>query len=142
MKVTLKAGEARVTTYNKLYEVTGSQGASWVVVEKIGTATVTPVEIAPDQITDFQAMPISIKNVTSPSTASTWNGTKTFTQNGTSVTVYTSQGAPWADQQFVAGVTGTITGYAALYKGAAQVSPRSTKDIADFMSGTTIPTRM
>ena len=137
VKVTLKAGEARVTTYNKLYEVTGSQGASWVVVEKIGTATVTPVEIAPDQITDFQAMPISIKNVTSPSTASTWNGTKTFTQNGTSVTVYTSQGAPWADQQFVAGATGTITGYAALYKGAAQVSPRNTKDIADFMSGTT-----
>ena len=137
VKVTLKAGEARVTTYNKLYEVTGSQGASWVVVEKIGTATVTPVEIAPDQITDFQAMPISIKNVTSPSTASTWNGTKTFTQNGVEVTVYTSQGAPWADQQFVAGATGTITGYAALYKGAAQVSPRSTKDIADFMSGMT-----
>ena len=137
VKVTLKAGEARVTTYNKLYEVTGSQGASWVVVEKIGTATVTPVEIAPDQITDFQAMPVSIKNVTAPATASTWNGTKTFTQNGVEVTVYTSQGAPWADQQFVAGVTGTITGYAALYKGAAQVSPRSTKDIADFMSGTT-----
>ena len=137
VKVTLKAGEARVTTYNKLYEVTGSQGASWVVVEKIGTATVTPVEIAPDQITDFQAMPVSIKNVTSPSTASTWNGTKTFTQNGVEVTVYTSQGAPWADQQFVAGATGTITGYAALYKGAAQVSPRNTKDIADFMSGTT-----
>lgn len=137
VKVTLKAGEARVTTYNKLYEVTGSQGASWVVVEKIGTATVTPVEIAPDQITDFQAMPVSIKNVTAPATASTWNGTKTFTQNGVEVTVYTSQGAPWADQQFVAGATGTITGYAALNKGAAQVSPRSTKDIADFMSGTT-----
>ena len=137
VKVTLKAGEARVTTYNKLYEVTGSQGASWVVVEKIGTATVTPVEIAPNQITDFQAMPVSIKNVTAPATASTWNGTKTFTQNGVKVTVYTSQGAPWADQQFVAGATGTITGYAALYKGAAQVSPRSTKDIADFMSGTT-----
>lgn len=137
VKVTLKAGEARVTTYNKLYEVTGSQGASWVVVEKIGTATVTPVEIAPDQITDFQAMPVSIKNVTAPATASTWNGTKTFTQNGVEVTVYTSQGAPWADQQFVAGATGTITGYAALYKGAAQVSPRNTKDIADFMSGTT-----
>ena len=137
VKVTLKAGEARVTTYNKLYEVTGSEGASWVVVEKIGTATVTPVEIAPDQITDFQAMPVSIKNVTAPATASTWNGTKTFTQNGVEVTVYTSQGAPWADQQFVAGATGTITGYAALYKGAAQVSPRSTKDIADFMSGTT-----
>ena len=137
VKVTLKAGEARVTTYNKLYEVTGSEGASWVVVEKIGTATITPVEIAPDQITDFQAMPVSIKNVTAPATASTWNGTKTFTQNGVEVTVYTSQGAPWADQQFVAGATGTITGYAALYKGAAQVSPRSTKDIADFMSGTT-----
>lgn len=137
VKVTLKAGEARVTTYNKLYEVTGSQGASWVVVEKIGTATVTPVEIAPNQITDFQAMPVSIKNVTAPATASTWNGTKTFTQNGVEVTVYTSQGAPWAAQQFVAGATGTITGYAALYKGAAQVSPRSTKDIADFMSGTT-----
>ena len=137
VKVTLKAGEARVTTYNKLYEVTGSEGASWVVVEKIGTATVTPVEIAPNQITDFQAMPVSIKNVTAPATASTWNGTKTFTQNGVEVTVYTSQGAPWADQQFVAGATGTITGYAALYKGAAQVSPRNTKDIADFMSGTT-----
>ncbi len=133
VRVTLKAGEARVTTYSGLHEVTGSKNAAWVVIEKIGTATVTPVEITPDQIVAFQAMPVTIKNVTAP-TAATWAGTKTFKVNGeTDLTVYTQNGAPWAEQEFVGGATGDITGYAALYKGAPQIAPRNINDIAAFM---------
>ena len=130
---TLKAGEARVTTYSGLHEITGSKNAAWVVIEKIGTATVTPVEITPDQIVAFQAMPVTIKNVTAPA-AATWAGTKTFKVNGeTDLTVYTQNGAPWAEQEFVGGATGDITGYAALYKGAPQIAPRNINDIAAFM---------
>lgn len=133
VRVTLKAGKARVTTYNGLHEVTGSQNDEWVVIEKIGTATVTPVEITPDQIVAFQAMPVTIKNVTAPA-AATWAGTKTFKVNGeTDLTVYTQNGAPWAEQEFVGGATGDITGYAALYKGAPQIAPRNINDIAAFM---------
>lgn len=133
VRVTLKAGEARVTTYSGLHEITGSKNAAWVVIEKIGTATVTPVEITPDQIVAFQAMPVTIKNVTAP-TAATWAGTKTFKVNGeTDLTVYTQNGAPWAEQEFVGGATGDITGYAALYKGAPQIAPRNINDIAAFM---------
>lgn len=133
VRVTLKAGEARVTTYSGLHEITGSKNAAWVVIEKIGTATVTPVEITPDQIVAFQAMPVTIKNVTAPA-AATWAGTKTFKVNGeTDLTVYTQNGAPWAEQEFVGGATGDITGYAALYKGAPQIAPRNINDIAAFM---------
>ena len=133
VRVTLKAGEARVTTYSGLHEVTGSKNAAWVVIEKIGTATVTPVEITPDQIVAFQAMPVTIKNVTAPA-AATWAGMKTFKVNGeTDLTVYTQNGAPWAEQEFVGGATGDITGYAALYKGAPQIAPRNINDIAAFM---------
>ena len=133
VRVTLKAGKARVTTFNGLHEVTGSQNDEWVVIEKIGTATVTPVEITPDQIVAFQAMPVTIKNVTAPA-AATWAGTKTFKVNGeTDLTVYTQNGAPWAEQEFVGGATGDITGYAALYKGAPQIAPRNINDIAAFM---------
>lgn len=129
VRVTLKAGEARVTTYSGLHKITGSKNAAWVVIEKIGTATVTPVEITPDQIVAFQAMPVTIKNVTAPA-AATWAGTKTFKVNGeTDLTVYTQNGAPWAEQEFVGGATGDITGYAALYK----IAPRNINDIAAFM---------
>lgn len=132
VKVTLKAGLARVTTYSSLYEVTGSASEEWCVVEKIGETTIVPVEITPEQIIEFQAMPVTIKNVTAPA-AATWNGTKTFTVSGTNLIVYTQSGAPWAEQTFVGGATGSITGYAALYKGAAQLAPRNVADIADFM---------
>lgn len=132
VKVTLKAGLARVTTYSSLYEVTGSASEEWCVVEKIGETTIVPVEITPEQIIEFQAMPVTIKNVTAPA-AATWNGTKTFTVGGTNLIVYTQSGAPWAEQTFVGGATGSITGYAALYKGAAQLAPRNVADIADFM---------
>lgn len=78
-------------------------------------------------------MPVTIKNVTAPA-AATWAGTKTFKVNGeTDLTVYTQNGAPWAEQEFVGGATGDITGYAALYKGAPQIAPRNINDIAAFM---------
>lgn len=51
----------------------------------------------------------------------------------TDLTVYTQNGAPWAEQEFVGGATGDITGYAALYKGAPQIAPRNINDIAAFM---------
>ncbi len=137
VKVTLKAGLARLYDYSGCYEITGSQSETWVVIEKTGTATVTPVEITPDQLASFQYMPVTLKNVTSPATAAAWSGTQTFTQNGTAFTVYTAKGAAWVNDQFKAGVTGDISGMVTLYKGAAQVAPRNAQDIADFTDGST-----
>ncbi len=139
IKVTLKAGLARLCDYQGCYELTGSQGEKWVTIEKIGTATVTPVEITCEQLAKFQYMPVTLKNVTSPATAAAWSGTQTFTQNGNSFTVYTAKGAAWVEEQFKAGVTGDLSGMVTLYRGAAQVAPRNLNDIAAFVEGGVTP---
>lgn len=41
VKVTLKKGEARIVSYNGLYEVTGSKGADWTTNEAFGKHTFT-----------------------------------------------------------------------------------------------------
>ncbi len=139
VKVTLKAGLARLCDFSGCYELTGSQGETWVTIEKTGTATITPVVVTPDQLASFQYMPVTLKGVTSPATAAAWSGTQKFTQNGTEFTVYTAKGASWVNDQFKAGVTGDISGMVTLYKGAVQVAPRNLNDIAAFVEGGTTP---
>lgn len=69
VKVTLKKGEARIVSYNGLYEVTGSKGADWVEIEKIGTETITPVVVDPAKLAEYQGMVVTVKGVTAPATA-------------------------------------------------------------------------
>ncbi len=139
IKVTLKAGLAMYIDYQGCYELTGNKGDQWVAVEKIGTATVTPVEITCDKLAQYQYMPVVLKNVTSPATAAAWSGSQTFTQNGTSFTVYTASKAVWVDDKFKPATSGDIVGMVTLYKGAAQLAPRNEKDIQAFMEAAVTP---
>lgn len=139
VKVTLKKGEARIVSYNGLYEVTGSKGADWVEIEKIGTETITPVVVDPAKLAEYQGMVVTVKGVTAPATAADWTtneafGKHTFTTSAGNMTVFVQKAMPGlVGTQFVAGSTGDITGYASVNSNAAQVCPQRPEDVAAFM---------
>lgn len=139
VKVTLKKGEARIVSYNGLYEVTGSKGADWVEIEKIGTETITPVVVDPAKLAEYQGMVVTVKGVTAPATAADWTtneafGKHTFTTSAGNMTVFVQKAMPrLVGTQFVAGSTGDITGYASVNSNAAQVCPQRPEDVAAFM---------
>lgn len=139
VKVTLKKGEARIVSYNGLYEVTGSKGADWVEIEKIGTETITPVVVDPAKLAEYQGMVVTVKGVTAPATAANWTtneafGKHTFTTSAGNMTVFVQKAMPGlVGTQFVAGSTGDITGYASVNSNAAQVCPQRPEDVAAFM---------
>lgn len=139
VKVTLKKGEARIVNYNGLYEVTGSKGADWVEIEKIGTETITPVVVDPAKLAEYQGMVVTVKGVTAPATAADWTtneafGKHTFTTSAGNMTVFVQKAMPGlVGTQFVAGSTGDITGYASVNSNAAQVCPQRPEDVAAFM---------
>jgi len=138
VKVTLKAGKARACIYNGTYEITGDSDGGWIAIEKIGTATVTPVEITVDKLADYQSMVVKIKDATSPATAAEWctadaYKTHTFTVGASNLTVYVQKGAAaFVGKQFKASTKGDITGIVTLYKGAAQLAPRTADDVKAF----------
>ncbi|MEI3539511.1 MAG: DUF5689 domain-containing protein [Alistipes onderdonkii] len=139
VKVTLKKDEARIVSYNGLYEVTGSKGADWVEIEKIGTETITPVVVDPAKLAEYQGMVVTVKGVTAPATAADWTtneafGKHTFTTSAGNMTVFVQKAMPGlVGTQFVAGSTGDITGYASVNSNAAQVCPQRPEDVAAFM---------
>lgn len=139
VKVTLKKGEARIVSYTGLYEVTGSKGADWVEIEKIGTETITPVVVDPAKLAEYQGMVVTVKGVTAPATAADWTtneafGKHTFTTSAGNMTVFVQKAMPGlVGTQFVAGSTGDITGYASVNSNAAQVCPQRPEDVAAFM---------
>ena len=139
VKVTLKKGEARIVSYSGLYEVTGSKGADWVEIEKIGTETITPVVVDPAKLAEYQGMVVTVKGVTAPATAADWTtneafGKHTFTTSAGNMTVFVQKAMPGlVGTQFVAGSTGDITGYASVNSNAAQVCPQRPEDVAAFM---------
>ena len=139
VKVTLKKGEARIVSYNGLYEVTGSKGADWVEIEKIGTETITPVVVDLAKLAEYQGMVVTVKGVTAPATAADWTtneafGKHTFTTSAGNMTVFVQKAMPGlVGTQFVAGSTGDITGYASVNSNAAQVCPQRPEDVAAFM---------
>lgn len=139
VKVTLKKGEARIVSYNGLYEVTGSKGADWVEIEKIGTETITPVVVDPAKLAEYQGMVVTVKGVTAPATAADWTtneafGKHAFTTSAGNMMVFVQKAMPGlVGTQFVAGSTGDITGYASVNSNAAQVCPQRPEDVAAFM---------
>lgn len=139
VKVTLKAGEACACTYSGTYEITGSAKADWIAIEKIGTATVTPVELTTvDKLAEYQSMVVKIKDATSPATAAEWctadaNKTHTFTVGGSNLTVFVQKNAAaFVGKKFKASAKGDITGVVTLYKNAAQLAPRTADDVKAF----------
>lgn len=139
VKVTLKKGEACIVSYDGQYEVTGSKGADWVEIEKIGTETITPVVVDPAKLAEYQGMVVTVKGVTAPATAANWTtneafGKHTFTTSAGNMTVFVQKAMPGlVGTLFVAGSTGDITGYASVNRNAAQVCPQRPEDVAAFM---------
>ena len=139
VKVTLKAGKARIVNYQGLYEVTGSKDDEWVVIEKTGTAAVSPVQITADKLAEYQGMAVTLSDAKAPATAAVWcesgkYGQHTFTAGGTDFTVFVQSDMPGlVGQSFVANATGSITGYATVYKSNAQICPQTPADVAAFM---------
>lgn len=137
VKVTLMKGAAKVQNYSGLYEVTGSRDETWCKVEKIGTANVTPIVITADKLAAYQAMTVTIQNVSSDGSG-TWcttgqNATHTFTANGTNITVYCQGSSVFAGQTYTK-ATGDLTGVVTMYRSAAQIAPRNLDDVKAFSS--------
>lgn len=137
VKVTLMKGAAKVQNFSGLYEVTGSKDETWCKVEKIGTANVTPIVITADKLAAYQAMTVTIKNVSSDGSG-TWctadkHDTHTFTADGTNITVYCQAGSVFAGQTYTK-ATGDLTGVATMYRSAAQIAPRNLNDVKAFSS--------
>lgn len=136
VKVTLLKGLANIVNYSGLYEVTGSKDATWVNIEKVGTATITPVVITPDKLADYQGMPVTIQNAT-PDAAGVWATTSgisshTFTASSQNFTVFCKKGATaFVNVSYVV-KTAAISGLAAVNKNAAQLVPRNIADVSAF----------
>lgn len=137
VKVTLMKGAAKVQNYSGLYKVTGSRDETWCKIEKIGTANVTPIVITADKLSAYQAMTVTIKNVSSDGSG-TWcttdqNATHTFTADGTNITVYCQRSSVFAGQTYTK-ATGDLTGVVTMYRSAAQIAPRNLNDVKAFSS--------
>ena len=137
VRVTLYKGLARAELYNGLYEVTGDKDVNWVKVEKIGTASITPVVITPDRLIDYQAMTVTVENASS-NTAGECAATHTFTANGQDFTVYCKGGSVFDGKNYEV-ATGNVTGIVTLHRGTPQVAPRNLDDVAAFISGEVDP---
>ncbi|MEG1403180.1 DUF5689 domain-containing protein [Bacteroides sp.] len=138
VKVTLYKGLAKLVNYNGMYEVTGAKEDTWAKVEKIGTATVTPIVITADKLVDYQGMPVTIQNATT-ATAGVWAtntdlSSHNFTVQTTPFVVFCKKGAGvFVDAPFNA-ATGAISGLAAVNRNIGQLVPRDLNDVKAFNS--------
>lgn len=138
VKVTLYKGLAKLVNYKGMYEVTGAKEDTWAKVEKIGTATVTPIVITADKLADYQGMPVTIQNATI-ATAGIWAtnadiSSHNFTVQTTSFVVFCKKGAGvFVDAPFNA-ATGAISGLAAVNNNIGQLVPRDLNDVKAFNS--------
>lgn len=140
VRFTLMKGLAKVTNYKGTYEVTCEQAdaSTWLAAEVIGSVTLKPVELTSvDNLADYQGMLVTVKNVTSPTSAGNWAvGTTTFKVGSGDLTVYVKNtAAAFADKQYTGSTTGDLTGYVSLYNGAPQLCPRNMDDVAAFTEG-------
>lgn len=135
VRVTLIAGKAKAQDYSGLYEITGAKDDTWCNVEKIGTATVTPLTInaaALANLAAYQGMTVKVNNATTNDNNNWGAGTHTFTTEGTDFTVYANQGCTFTNNTIDNTKTGSVTGIVTLYRGAAQIVPRTNDDVKDF----------
>lgn len=142
VKVTLIKGLAKIQNYQGMFEITGDRDATWCNVEKLGTATITPVEITAAQLADYQGMAVKINNATTTA-AGVWANaddisSHTLTTANGNLTVFCNKGADAFLYQPYAAATGAITGLAAVNKNASQLVPRNMADVAAF--NPTVPT--
>lgn len=141
VKITLKANDAKITTYNGLYEVTGD--GQYATIEKLeGTATITPIEITADKLVnlaDYQAMTVTVRGVNTKNNNGVWctaedNDEIIFTIGGIELPVYCYKGSEFADKTYVSNnAGGSVTGIVSVFN-KGQILPRTLADVSDFTS--------
>lgn len=137
LKITLQANVAMMDEYNGVKQITG---VTTYHVEKSGTATVTPINVAPADLASYVSMPATVQQA---STAGVWCtassiGNHTFTSGGTNFTVNVNKRATVFQDIPYAAVTGNITGIVTMYGGKGQIAPRNLNDVEAFK--VTVPT--
>lgn len=136
VKITLMANAAKAQDYKGMYEVTGSKDATWCKIEKIGTASISPVSLSTTDIANlinYQGMTVTVKNA-STTESNTWgSGTHTFISDNAQFVVYANSTCTFANRSINNTKTGNLTGVVSVYNNVAQIVPRSANDIADFI---------
>ena len=140
LKITLQANVAMMDEYNGVKQITG---VTTYHVEKSGTATVTPINVAPADLASYVSMPATVQQA-STAKAGVWctassNGNYTFTSGGTNFTVNVNKRATVFQYIPYAAATGNITGIVTMYGGKGQIAPRNLNDVEAFKV-TTVPT--
>ena len=139
LKITLQANVAMMDEYNGVEQITG---VTTYHVEKSGTATVTPINVAPADLASYVSMPATVQQA-STAKAGVWctassNGNHTFTSGGTNFTVNVNKRATVFQDIPYAAATGNITGIVTMYGGKGQIAPRNLNDVEAFK--VTVPT--
>lgn len=139
LKITLQANVAMMDEYNGVKQITG---VTTYHVEKSGTATVTPINVAPADLASYVSMPATVQQA-STAKAGVWctassNGNHTFTSGGTNFTVNVNKRATVFQYIPYAAATGNITGIVTMYGGKGQIAPRNLNDVEAFK--VTVPT--
>ena len=139
LKITLQANVAMMDEYNGVKQITG---VTTYHVEKSGTATVTPINVAPADLASFVSMPATVQQA-STAKAGVWctassSGNHTFTSGGTNFTVNVNKRATVFQDIPYAAATGNITGIVTMYGGKGQIAPRNLNDVEAFK--VTVPT--
>ena len=121
LKITLQANVAMMDEYNGVKQITG---VTTYHVEKSGTATVTPINVAPADLASYVSMPATVQQA-STAKAGVWCtassiGNHTFTSGGTNFTVNVNKRATVFQDIPYAAVTGNITGIVTMYGGKGQ----------------------
>lgn len=133
LKITLQANVAMMDEYNGVKQITG---VTTYHVEKSGTATVTPINVAPADLASYVSMPATVQQA-STAKAGVWCtassiGNHTFTSGGTNFTVNVNKRATVFQDIPYAAVTGNITGIVTMYGGKGQIAPRNLNDVEAF----------
>lgn len=139
LKITLQANVAMMDEYNGVKQITG---VTTYHVEKSGTATVTPINVAPADLASYVSMPATVQQA-STAKAGVWctassDGNHTFTSGGTNFTVNVNKRATVFQDIPYAAATGNITGIVTMYGGKGQIAPRNLNDVEAFK--VTVPT--
>jgi hypothetical protein len=148
VRFTLTSNQAQIYTYETsgATELTceSSNNATWLTYEKLGTSTITPIELTSvDNLSDYLGQVVTIKNAVAPATTAEWTtstaaGNHTFTVGDTSLTVYVQKAAAgFSGKSIKASATGDITGYVTIYKKVPQLCPRNLNDVTAFSEDTT-----
>lgn len=133
LKITLQANVAMIDEYNGVKQITG---VTTYHVEKSGTATVTPINVAPADLASYVSMPATVQQA-STAKAGIWctassNGNHTFASGGTNFTVNVNKRATVFQDIPYAAATGNITGIVTMYSGKGQIAPRNLSDVEAF----------